>query len=132
MLGLHGTSTVVQARQLIASASHLFNDDIHLCLARSMEKPMCQHNCMLAFALPTGSAATSLFLGVAGKAAKFLGKLGQKLARNVYNEAGEALQGHTRTAAELRATLRPCHTCTAYPVRCHGQFEPHSSTSLLL
>lgn len=50
---------------------------------------------------------------VAGKAAKFLGKLGQKLARNVYNEAGEALQGHMRTATDLRAPLpSPSHLCS--------------------
>ena len=61
-------------------------------------------------ALPTASVATAHSLCMAGKAAKFLGKLGQKLARNVYNEAGEALQGHMRTAADLRATLAPCYT----------------------
>lgn len=62
---------------------------------------------------------------MAGKAAKFLGKLGQKLARNVYNEAGEALQGHMRTAADLRATLAPCCNGAAHQYGVMGHLEPH-------
>lgn len=83
-------------------------------------------------ALSTLCVATALSFCMAGKAAKFLGKLGQKLARNVYNEAGEALQGHMRTAGDLRANLPPCHTCAAPPVWCHGQYEPHLFTLQLL
>ncbi|KAK9832480.1 hypothetical protein WJX81_000147 [Elliptochloris bilobata] len=52
--------------------------------------------------LATLAAHGGKAIGSAGKAAKFLGKLGQKLARNVYNEAGEIAQGHLRNAVEFR------------------------------
>ena len=44
-----------------------------------------------------------LAMNHAGKAAKFLGKLGQKIARNVYSEAIEPSQAYSRSAVDLGA-----------------------------
>ena len=44
----------------------------------------------------------------AGKAAKFLGKLGQKIARNVYSEAIEPSQAYSRSAVDLGAWTWVC------------------------